>query len=177
MKKFRLLLLDANIVIEISRLGLWAKVGERCEVHLSQVLIDEAQFYEDSNGTRQYIDLTELIDAQSITVFSRTPSEMQNFRDLFDVSYVEKLDPGETESLSYLLDQSEECLFCSADKIVFRVLGGLRRAEQGISLDEVLSKIGVGRPMLQEFTRAYRVEWTKRGFQEGLQGLGIKRSS
>jgi hypothetical protein len=173
-KKFRLLLLDANIVIEISRHGLWDQVTERCEIHLAQTVIDEAQFFDDDAGDRIYIDLRKWVESGDIVIFDRTPSQLSGFQGQFDASYLEKLDPGETESLSYLLDQGTECLLCSADKIVYRVLGALGRPDQGISLDELLAKIGLSRKLTHEFTRNYREEWTKKGFQEGLQGQGLK---
>ena len=174
MKKFRLLLLDANVVIEISRQGLWDQTIARCDIHLARTVLDEAQFYDDDQGGRHYIDLTSYISAESIAVFDLTPSQMDGFRARFDPVYFEKLDPGETESLAYLLDQSDECMICSADKIVYRVLGCLNRPDQGVSLDEVLGQIGLGRKLGREFTKAYKEEWIKKGFQEGLTGIGIR---
>jgi hypothetical protein len=136
-------------------------------------VIDEAQFFKDENGNRHDIDLTLFIQAGTLTVFSLTPSELDHFRAKFSPAYFEKLDAGETESLAYLLGQSDECQLCSADKIVFRVLGNLNRPEQGISLEEVLQQTGLGRKLLREFTRQYREEWTKKGFQEKLGGAGM----
>ena len=174
MKKFRLLLLDANVVIEIARHGLWDQMVARCDVHLAQTVLDEAQFYEDDQGDKHYIDLAPFISANAITVFNLTPSQTAGFRAQFDPVYFEKLDPGETESLAYLLSQSDEYRICSADKIIYRVLGCLSRPDQGVSLDEVLGQIGLGRKLGREFTRAYREEWTKKGFQEGLAGIGLR---
>ena len=173
-KKFRLLLLDANVVIEISRQGLWDQVVARCEIHLAQTVLDESQFFDDDQGERHYIDLAPYVSAKSINVFNLTPSQLNGFRARFDPVYFEKLDPGETESLAYLLEQSGDCQICSADKIIFRVLGCLGRPDQGVSLDEVLGQIGLGRRLGREFSKAYREEWTKKGFQEGLTGLGIR---
>jgi hypothetical protein len=102
---------------------------------------------------------------------------MDGFLGQFDPVYLEKLDPGEAESLAYLLGESDECRLCSADKIVYRVLGGLRRPDQGVSLDEVLEQIGLGRKLENEFTKAYREEWTKKGFQESLTGIGLRSAS
>lgn len=177
MKKFRLLLLDANVVIEISRHALWDQLVDRYEIHLARTVIDEAQFFDDDDGNRQYIDLTAYIDAKNITVFDLAPSNLAALRAKFDHVYFEKLDPGETESLGYLLQQSDECRMCSADKIVYRVLGNLSRAEQGISLEEVLNQVGLGRRLDREFTQGFREEWTRKGFQEGLSGIGMKATS
>ncbi len=174
MKKFRLLLLDANVVIEISRHALWDEVVARCDVHLARTVIDEAQFFEDENGARHYIDLTAHIEGQAITVFDLTPSDLTSLRQSFDPVYFEKLDPGETESLGHLLRQPDDCSICSSDAIVYRVLGNLQRSEQGVSLEELLNAIGLGRKLSWKFTRGFRDEWTKKGFTEGLGGIGVR---
>jgi len=49
----------------------------------------------------------------------------------FDPTYMESLDPGEAESLAHLGASKETCMICSADKIVYRVLGNLDRSESG----------------------------------------------
>ncbi len=176
MKKFRLLLLDANVVIEISRHGLWDQLVTQCDIHLARTVIDEAQFFDDDEGNRHYIDLAPHLDAKTITEFSLPPSQLASFRATFDPVYFEKLDPGETESLAYLLDQPRECRICSADKIIYRVLGNIARPEQGISLDEILAQIGLRRKLPDKFTRAFREKWTKMGFQEGLGGIGSRQT-
>lgn len=174
MKKFRLLLLDANVVIEISRHGLWDQIIARCEVHLAHTVVDEAHFYLDARGDQQPIDLGPQINAGAITVFDLTPSDLAALRAKFDPVYFEKLDPGETESLGHLLRQSDECQICSADAIVFRVLGNIGRSEQGVSLEEVLNAIGLGRQLVWKYTKNFREHWTQKGFEEGLGGMGAK---
>ncbi len=174
MKKFRLLLLDANVVIEISRYGLWDQIIFRCDIHLARTVIDEAHFYLNDDGDQIPIDLTPHIDVGSITVFDLRPADLNGLRAQFDPGYFEKLDPGETESLAYLLQQGNDCQICSADKIVYRVLGNMHRSEQGVSLEEVLNQTGLGRKLPREFSRDYREQWTQKGFQEGLCGTGMK---
>ncbi len=67
MKKFKLLLLDANVAIEISRQGLWDQMVARCDIHLAQTVLDEAQFYDDQQGDRHYIDLLPYISPESVS--------------------------------------------------------------------------------------------------------------
>jgi len=57
---------------------------------------------------------------------------------------------------------------------VFRVLGNLNKEEQGVSLEEVLQKIGLGRQLKHQFSKTYRENWTKKGSQESIQGTGLK---
>ncbi len=168
MKKFKLLLLDANVVIEVFRHGLWDKIIAKCDLYLARTAVDEAHFFLDANGDQQPIDLTPHINANVITVFELKPSDLSDLRAQFDPSYFEKLDPGETESMAYLLRLGEQSQICSADKIVYRVLGRMGRSEQGVSLEEVLSQAGLSRKLGREFCREYREQWTRKGFEEGL---------
>ena len=76
--------------------------------------------------------------------------------------------------MAFLIDSPEQCLICSADKIVFRVLGNLKRSDQGISLEEVLQSVGLGIDLPWQFTKRFREEWARKGFGEGLGGIGYK---
>lgn len=176
MKKFRLLLLDANIVIEISKQHLWKGILSQCDVHLSRTVVDEAAFYTDENGEHCDIDLTPYLSGDDgITVFDVAASEVASLRNRFDPTYFEKLDAGETESLSFLLKQSDQCLICSSDMIVFRVLGNLGLPDQGISLEEILNKVGLARGLARQYTKTFREEWTQKGFRDGLGGIGLRK--
>ncbi len=175
MKKFRLLLLDANVVFELFRHGIWDRLLEACDVHLAKTVVTtEAHFYQDDQGLRHDFDLGEYARSGKISVFDVGQPELTAFRAQFDPTYFERLDPGETESLVYLLNSKDACLICSADTIVYRVLGNLNRGEQGISLEEVLQKIGLARELTWPFTRAFREKYTKKGFEQRLGGLGLR---
>lgn len=174
MKKFKLLLLDANVVIQTFTLGLWAKLIERCNVWLAATVVQEAAFFTTEDGTSHTIDLSQDLAENRVSEFELTPSELSEFRSSFDPSYLEKLDDGETESLAHLVNSTERFLICSADKIVYRILGNLKRSEQGISLEEVLLQVGLGVALPRPFTKSYRKECTARGFEEGLGGIGHK---
>lgn len=172
-KKFRLLLLDANVVIEAFRMGIWDQLVDRCDIHLARTVVDkEAHFYEDDSGDRHHFDLREYEAKGTITVFDVQFAEVDAFRKLFGPVYFEKLDQGEAESMAFLFAHpSQEWLICSADKIVYRVLGSTRRGDQGISLEEILQQIGLGRPVDRMFSHNYREQWTRKGFEEGQYGL------
>ncbi len=88
--------------------------------------------------------------------------------------YVQKLDDGETESLVFCLQEGEPSRLCSSDAIVFRVLSLMDCSDQGVSLEEVLQSIGLLRPLSRQFTKAFREENRKRGFEDKLAGIGLK---
>jgi hypothetical protein len=176
MKRWSYLLLDANVIIHLFKMGVWDRFVGACDVYVSETVIGEAHFYEDDSGGRHDFDLGGYVKTGSMKSFSVAPVEVKEFVDSFDPSYIEKLDAGEAESLAYLVKAHVEHLICSADAIVYRVLGNLDRGHQGASLEEVLAKVGLGRSLPWQFGKAFRERWTGAGVAERLQGRG-RRSS
>ena len=144
MQKFRLLLLDANIVIELHKLGLWEKVVREYSATLTSTVVDEAKYWEEEEKRQHPFDLAQDIEKGKIACKEISLSQIAKFRQKFDPSYLERLDDGETESLVFLCESDEEWLISSSDAIVFKVLGRLGRGKQGISLEEILQQIGLG---------------------------------
>lgn len=177
MKRLSFLLLDANVVIHLFKCGLWEQLVVACDLHLARTVVQEAHFYEDDQGQRHDFDLGPYERAGSITVFEVPLSDVTKFRSSFDAGYFEKLDAGEAESLARLLGGPEDMRICSADAIVFRVLGNLDKREQGLSLEEVLKQVGLSRTLPWPLTKRFRERWTKQGFEEQLHGLGSKQRS
>lgn len=175
MKKLRFLLLDANIVIQLFELDVWSQFIEKCDVLLARTVAErEAQFFTDEQEERHEIDLNEDIAANRILVVDVAPAELKQFFDRFNPLYLERLDPGEAESLAYLAQSRDPCHICSSDAIVFRVLAQLGLIERGLSLEEALQQIGLGRKLHSQFTRQFRESWTKRGQTESIQGIGMR---
>jgi len=175
MKRFPCLVLDANIVIQLFQLGLWDDVVERCELILVESVVEESDFFVDSNDVEHGIDLQPDVGGGRIRVIAMTVTEIAGFRAQFDPLYVQKLDDGETESLAYCLREGDPHRLCSSDAIVFRAFAVLDRSEQGVSLEEVLQAIGLARPLPRQFTRAFRDENRARGLQDRLAGIGLNK--
>jgi hypothetical protein len=172
MKKLTFLLLDANVVIFLFKVGIWDALVAECDIRLARTVMREAHFYEDDRGARVDFDLAPYERDGRIAVFEVPLPEITAFREDFDASYLERLDPGETESLACLTKASTESQLCSGDSIVFRVLGNLDRGERGVSLEEVLRTLGRSRALPRQFTKAFREQWTARGVEERLRGTG-----
>jgi hypothetical protein len=175
MKRWSFLLLDANVVIALFKADIWDKVVELCDLHVAETVIGEAHFFEDDAGVRHDFDLGAYVAEGRIKKFSVPPLDVKRFVDSFDPTYIEKLDPGEAESLAYMDTLTAECSICSADALVYRVLGNLDKAERGASLQEVLDKLGLTRPLAAQFTKAFRERWTSAGSMEALQGRGRRQ--
>jgi hypothetical protein len=128
-------------------------VVAHCDIHLGETVCKEASHFIDDEGAHVAIDLTPTITAQEVTTFKLTPSEIGKFRSSFGPLFLERIDPGEAEALAHLVNEAGTFLICSADQIVFRVLGSLGRADQGVSLEEVLNRLGFGRKLDYKFGR------------------------
>ena len=174
MKRWSFLLLDANVIIALFKQNIWARVVAECDLHISETVLGEAHFYEDDSGARHDFDLDPYVADGRIKTFRVSVAAVQAFVATFGPDYIEKLDAGEAESLAHLEQASEEHSICSADAIVFRVLGNLDRGHQGASLQEVLDKLGLARKLPQQFTKAARERWTSQGVMERLHGRGRK---
>ena len=174
MKRWSFLLLDANVIIVLFKQRIWDRVVDECDLYISETVLGEAHFFEDDAGARHDFDVGSYVTSGRIKKFSVSAAAVKAFVGTFGIDYIEKLDAGEAESLAYLESASEDHSICSADAIVFRVLGNLDRGHQGVSLQEVLEKLGLGRRLPQQFGKAMRDRWTSQGVTERMQGRGRK---
>jgi hypothetical protein len=177
MPKLKLLILDAGIVIRLHELEIWQKLLVQCDVHLSKIVAEKEVLFQpgDAGGYGEDINLVPDIFDGKIHVFEVAVSDLKAFRDQFDPLYLGDLDDGEAESLAFMMKQSADYLISSADAIVYRVLGNLGREEQGISLEEVLQKIGLGRSLGWPYSKGFREKYTKDGKTDMTRGRGMKK--
>lgn len=170
----KLLILDANVVIYLHELHLWDRLLFRQEVYLAHTVVQEVKYYR-TPGADKIIRLSEETPQGRVNILEQTPTQLKQFFDRFDLRYREVLDDGEAESLAYLVHSQEEYLICSGDAIVFRILGLLGRSEQGVSLEEVLQNVGLGRAVEKQFTKQFREKHTKQGEQDRVQNRGLRK--
>ncbi len=167
--KSRLLLLDTGIVIKLFEMGLWDRLLEKYDVHLSRTIATiEARFFVDDQGERHDFDLSPYEASGAINVFDVSLAQDAELTKHFDSVYLDRFDAGEREALAHLVTSSDPYILCSADSIVFKVLGFLNLAERGISLEEILQETGFGRPMSWQFSKAFREKYTRDGFNDRL---------
>ncbi|MHC4115282.1 MAG: hypothetical protein ACYSSL_08190 [Planctomycetota bacterium] len=177
MPKFRFLLLDANIIIYAHELGIWDRIVERCSITITKTVVeDETYFWRDKQGVPHQINLDNYINYGKINCIDVPLSQVESFLKKFDPVYLERMDPGETDSLAFLYYHLEEkWLITSADGIVFRILGRLGLSDRGISLEEIVQKIGstCNFDRAQRYTKKFRLSFTKRGEQDNITGTGL----
>ena len=91
-------LLDANIIIESHKVGVWEKLVERVEIVVSSIVAHkESLFYSDlEGGIPEPINLRRLIQNGKIREISASPEEMADFSNYFDKVFL--LGPDEVIS-------------------------------------------------------------------------------
>lgn len=167
--KFPLVILDTGIVIECFRNGSWKALISSYQLIVSRTVVDESIYYWNDRDEKVPIDLKPFEVSGQIVVIEVEVAKAADFRRRFDPSYFERLDPGELESLTYLLDGAVSGIrICSADGIVYRVLGRLKKSELGISLEELLNAIGVKRKLDEKYTRRIKERWAQQGLADSL---------
>ncbi|MBL7154473.1 MAG: hypothetical protein ISS79_12230 [Phycisphaerae bacterium] len=173
MKKHQFLLLDAGPIIKLFEMDIWDAFIEKCAVTISRTVADEAKWASgESEDVR--IDLSSYEEKGHIQVIDLDSSLVRVFYDRFDRLLKAEIHSGEKETLAFLCDSSDDWFLCSGDGAVFRVLGLLGKGEQGISLEEIMEKIGLSKGNLDwEYTKRFRERYTSIGQADSIQGRGF----
>lgn len=120
----------------------------------------------------QSYDLQPDIRSGKVRCVSASLKSIETFKNRLGPAYLDRMDPGEAESLAYLMESRESWLLSSGDEIVYKTLGLLSRADQGISLEELLQKMGMGRSSLDvQYTRQFRLSVTRKGQVDHIKGF------
>jgi len=170
MKKFQFLLLDAGPIIKLFELGIWDEFIKRCDVTISQTVADQAKY-----ASQEFEDIRIDLEPykQHIKIIDLEPSLVKTFYDKFSLLYKVDIHPGERETLAFLCNRTENWQLCSADSAVFKILALIGKAQQGISLEELLSQIGLSQPLEWQYSKKFRETYTRLGQIDAIQGTGL----
>ncbi|MDT8303164.1 MAG: hypothetical protein RQ760_16925 [Sedimentisphaerales bacterium] len=178
---FQFLLLDAGPIIKLFSLGIWDVFIEHCEVGMSRIIAEDEVLYTEDD--RERIDLNPYKERDLIKIIDVEPSVVKTFYDKFDLLYQADIHDGEKETLAFLFNSSDNWLVCSADHVVFKMLGRLNKTNQGISLEEILKTIGIGQvsnwknitPKDKDwkYTKKFKEKWTQKGQIDFIQDQGV----
>ena len=184
MKKFQFLLLDAGPIIKLFQLGIWDKFIKRCDVTVSSTVAAEAKWASQEFEDTQ-IDLDVDEKRNLVNIIEPEPSVASTFYTKLPNAYKDNVEvqDGEVQTLAFLCASSTNWFLCFADGAVFRILGLLGKAEQGISLEEMLYQIGL-QPCIRwdritpkdedwKYTKKFREDYTRKGKTDFIQGKGL----
>jgi len=171
------ILFDANIIIELYRLGIWEALISRVEVIVpATVARDEALFYSAAEGgIPSPINLPELINAGKIKEAIATVEEMAALETVFDRVFIKGLDPGEAEAIALLhAGTIGDPKFCTADKAAIQALAMINRRDLGISMEQILKDCGLQKTIGSQFKDEFLKQWLDKGSQNLITGFGLK---
>ncbi len=170
-----LLLLDADVVIDLHRLGIWDRITKTHQVYIPSIILHrEAYYYADTSGRRYPICLDDQI-GKTIQEIACSAEELLSFSENFDSVFQTEIHDGEKEAL-ILLSKEERFRFCTCDKSAIKSLALLGLADRGISFERMLKATGLFSKKLEyRQTEDYFKRWAKEGSIMKIQGRGIKQ--
>lgn len=174
--KPKFFLLDAGPIIKLHRLGLWHKVLDRAEVFVPRVIAEvEAAYWVREDNSRRPIDTLADSKAGRLTVLDCDDTELRNTFELFDRVTQQSVDPGELHALALLRSWQDEPIpaFCSADRMAIVCLCLLGFSESAMSVEELLSAVGLTATLERRFTEAEVTRWVEEGRQRFLLRSGL----
>jgi hypothetical protein len=169
-------LLDANIIIESHKVGVWEKLIERVEIVVSSIVAHkESHFYsEEEGGIPEPINLKRLIQNGKIIEISATPKEITDIINYFDKVFIFRMDDGEIESLALIKSgKLKDALFCSSDGPAIQALAMIGHSNAGISMETLLKKTGLQKDLEYQFCDEFFKKHITKGSENYIQGIGI----
>jgi len=172
--KPRLVLLDADVIIEAHNIGVWQDIIKGYEVLVPSIIIeDQAKFYS-KQEQRTTIDLKSQVAQHQIQEIQTTTEEIECLYEKFARNPPE-IHPGETEAVAYIFCHSEEGhVFCTGDHAAIIALTKCGMSDKVISFEELLNKIGLTKTLKKQLTESYRKDVTKKASTQKIMEQGTK---
>ncbi|MEW6326363.1 MAG: hypothetical protein AB1487_02020 [Thermodesulfobacteriota bacterium] len=131
----KLLLLDADVVIDLHTLGLFGKINKAYDVVLTRTVFEEAGYYK-KDGAKIDVDIKDVtiiddVDLESLRKVQREAKEAGL-----------GINPGESTSIAYLIQNEEEITFCSCDRAAIKLISYMEIEQKSISLENALRSAG-----------------------------------
>jgi len=131
----KLLLLDADVIIDLHTLNLFEKIRKAYDICLSSDVFEEARYYK-KDGAKIDIDIKDVTIIEDIDLESlrKVQSEAKEAR--------LGIDPGESTSIAYLIQTEEQITFCSCDQAAIKLISYMQLEQKSISLEKALRNAG-----------------------------------
>jgi hypothetical protein len=139
------------------------------------VVKDEVSFfYKPDSGIPEPIHLSRLIEENKICRIDATDQEMAAVLRRFDRGFIEGLHPGELEALALLLAGNlDDHLFCTSDGIAIQAAVMLGLRDFLISLEKILQKLGLQKPLDYKYREDFQKKHLKIGGENLVRGFGV----
>jgi hypothetical protein len=132
----KLLLLDADIIIDLHALDLFRNLCKAYDIHVTKAVIDEAKFYKKDGASWPINILSKVTIIDDIEVDALREVNIQAKKAILQI------DPGEATAIAYLIQSDKDIKFCSCDKAAITLVSFMDREEKCISLEKALKEAG-----------------------------------
>jgi hypothetical protein len=132
----KLLLLDADVVIDLHSLGLFDKICKSYSVHVTREVLREAKYYKKKNRKipiqiEKRVSIIKDVRVESLAIVQREAKEARL-----------AIDAGEATSIAYILQAETDMFLCLCDKAAITLMSFLVLEERAISLEKALREAG-----------------------------------
>jgi predicted nucleic acid-binding protein len=132
----KLLLLDADVVIDLHSLGLFEKMSKSYNLFVTREVLEEAKFYRKRNQ-KIPIKIREkvtLIDDIKVECLAEVRKEAREAR--------LAIDSGESTSIAYILQSERDMNLCLCDKAAIKLMAYMNLEQNAISVEKILKNAG-----------------------------------
>ncbi len=138
----KLLLLDADVIIDLHTLSLFEKTSKAYDIYITKEVFDEADHFKKDGvkkgiNIRDKVTIVESVDVESLAKVNKEAREARL-----------SIDPGESTSIAYINQTKEEISFCSCDKAAIKLISYMELETRSISLEKVLRDTGYSKKNL-----------------------------
>lgn len=139
----KLLLLDADIVIDFHKNNFWKSVVSQYDVYVGSVVAEEVKYYIDKDGNKVTIDLQTYIDQKAVTKISGSLQTISEILTKLKKKGLDGIDAGELECVAIIADDDvPNLMLCVRDHAAIKVISYLELDDKVFSAESVLIKCG-----------------------------------
>jgi hypothetical protein len=132
----KLLLLDADVVIDLHTLGLFDRIISGYEIYVTRTVLSEASYFKSVGSTtkiniRDYVTVVENVALEHLQTVRNEAKQARP-----------GIDPGELEAMAYLIQGDEELIFCTCDQTAIKLLSFMNLEGRSVSAEKILRNNG-----------------------------------
>ncbi len=148
MPKLKLLLLDANVIIDAHIHGIWESLKQVYEIAVPSIIANEARFFVSSTGSAG-IDLKAQAGRGEIAVIEGTLSDINDAFAGINPAFMAGIHSGEQEAISLICcGKCEGYSFCTGDTNAIEAMGYLKLGDRSVSFENVVSGLKLKKKLM-----------------------------
>ena len=153
----KLLLLDADVVIDLHSLDLFDKLAKAYDIKVTQEVLKEAKWYP-RRGKKIPIKIknkVSIVKNIRINFIHEVYSEAREAR--------LAIDNGEATSIAFMIQEEEDIKFCACDGAAITLLSFMGLEQKAVSLEKVLRESGHHRKLYPRHLDSKFKDYVKQG--------------